>query len=1019
MNTQINMIKKSIKKDIAVIGISAEFSQAENVNAFWNELKEGNELISQYSDNEINKYLKSDNIKNNSPDFINVKSRIDSASFFDNDFFKFSNEEASLMDPQIRRFFEHVWIGLEDSGYNPITFKDKIGLYAAASDNLNWRAYVHSKKSKNVNPLLQNQISNKNHISTLVSYKLNLKGPSYYIDTACSSSLVALHLACRSLLLRECSMAVAGGVSINTTQNYGYEYVPGFIESKDGHCRAFDEDASGTVFGEGVGVVILKRLEDAIADNDNIYAVIKSSSTNNDGLHKIGYTAPSIDGQFECIKSALRAAKIEPESIGYIEAHGTGTKIGDAIEIEALNKVFNNNTNKYCKIGSVKTNIGHLDAASGIAGFIKTVLIVKNGIIPQSLNFESPNSEINFNEGPFSVNTELLKWKGIGEENIRRAGVSSFGIGGTNAHVILENFPELGEVSKHLRAYNLCFFSARSVKSLEVYEKRINDYLKINKPDIGDFCYTLLTGKAIFEFKKILIINEQGDVVFSKDNFTKHLQIIGKEELRPKVVFVFPGQGTQYVNMGRDIYENEPLFKTIVDEGLEIIERIKGKSLKSHLFNDKEEESLLNNTEYTQPLLFLLEYSLAKFLIALGLTPDYLIGHSLGEYTAACISEVFSFETAVKLIIGRSKLMGSTAEGGMLTINISYKEFSSGFKSNLDLAAINTGDSCVVSGSIEDIIIAEDFLNSKKISFIRLKTSYGFHSKMMDSIMNEFSFQFSDIIFKEPKYPFISNETGKIVKTNELVPNYWVNQMRKTVLYNDGVNYLLKQNESLRFLELGPGSTFSNLLKSQMKDKGRDVKGLSFIRNSREIIDDQNFFMKSLGELLLDGFFLNWNLYYGNENRSKISTPSYPFDHKIFPSRVDPLSQLDYNIPNEKKRFSTYSNQEELNGLGTKNLKILSDNPIEEELTSIWKDFFDISHIGLEEDFFDLGGDSLKAITMANRIMESFDVKLDQSDYHKFTTIRSLSLEIENAQIISKMTDDNDEDLENRNELKI
>ncbi|MGB3463894.1 MAG: polyketide synthase, partial [Cyclobacteriaceae bacterium] len=400
---------KSSKRDIAIIGMSGRFPKSDTIDDFWKNLIAGKELIRHYTDDDLVKAGVDQNLLDN-PGYVKSSCMIDDPENFDYSFFGYTKEEAALMDPQLRVLHEQVWKSLEDSGYDPFSYPHKIGSYFSASDNINWRNYVELSKGSNVNPFFVKHISNESSASRLISYSLNLKGPSYYIDTACSSSLAAVHLACRSLLLKECAMAVAGGVSIGSSENIGYMYEEGSILSKDGHCKAFDKNSTGTVVGEGVGVVVLKRLSDAVRDNDQIYCVIKSTSANNDGKLKVGYTAPSIQGQYDCIKTALQLAEATPGDISYIEAHGTATRLGDAVEIEALNKAFNYDTTFRCKIGSVKTNLGHADAAAGIAGLIKTALSVNRKMIPPSLHFKAENPEINFKSGPFQVNADLTEW---------------------------------------------------------------------------------------------------------------------------------------------------------------------------------------------------------------------------------------------------------------------------------------------------------------------------------------------------------------------------------------------------------------------------------------------------------------------------------------------------------------------------------------------------------------------------------------------------------------------------------
>ena len=487
------MKTKASKKDIAIIGMAGIFPESKNINELWGNLLAEKELVHFYDKNKLEKPFKEK--------YVYADALMPNSNNFDHTFFGFSKEEALYMDPQIRKFIEIAWTAIEDAGYNVNTMNKDVGVFTAASDNLNWRAFVNFSEAKTINSFYQGQIANKNYLNTLLSYNFGFTGPSYSISTACSSSLTAIHIACRHLLLRECSMAIAGGIRITSTIEKGYQYIEGMILSKDGHCRPFDENASGTIFGEGGGAVILKRLEDAIQDKDQIYAVIKASATNNDGANKIGFTAPGVEGQYNCIKKAQQFADIDPGSITFIEGHGTGTSLGDGIEINALNNAFKETEKESCPIGSIKSNLGHLDVASGVTGVIKASLAIRNKVLPASINYIKENKNIKFNEGPFYVNKKAIPLKNR-EESIR-AGVSSFGMGGTNAHVILEEFysdintePEKG--------YELLPFSAKSIVALKNYENNIIEFLNKTSEEIQNIAYTLKTGRVNFQKQRVL-----------------------------------------------------------------------------------------------------------------------------------------------------------------------------------------------------------------------------------------------------------------------------------------------------------------------------------------------------------------------------------------------------------------------------------------------------------------------------------------------------------------------------------
>jgi len=887
------MKRENRKKDIAIIGMSCTFSKSENPKEFWKNLIDGNELFEFYSDEEMLELgiKKSEDEKSN---FVPLNSFVESSDSFDYGFFGYTRDEANLMDPQIRILHEQVWKAIEDSGYDVSQYKEKIGLYLSASENKNWMAHTLMNQNENVDPFFLSQISNKEQISSLISYNLNLTGPSYFIDTACSSSLASTHLACRALLMRECSMALAGGVSFKTSKDSrGYYYQEGAIGSKDGFCKAFDKDSTGTIPGQGGAVVMLKRLEEAINDRDNIYAVIRASAVNNDGKRKVGYTAPSISGQSDCIKLAQKVANISHDTISYIEAHGTGTKLGDPIEIEALNNAFNFDTKHQCAIGSVKTNMGHLDTAAGVAGLIKTSLALKNKMIPPSLHFNEPNPEIGFNSGPFYVNSELQEWKHKNGLPLR-AGISSLGIGGTNVHLILEESPnvEQGSVS---RPFQLLPYSAKSKSSLGNFNLQLQEYIKNEKElDLSDLTYTLKTGRTDFKHRNYVVCKDRDEALTQLKNIEIDEQVSTVVNQRKNIVFMFPGQGSQYFEMAKDVYEEESYFKSIVNDGFEILNQITGQDYSKiigYLSDDAIDRDLINETYYTQPILFLIEYAFARLLMKWGIHPKYMIGHSLGEYVAACLAGVFSFEEALKIITKRADLMNKVEKGDMLGIGAPSDTIAPLLIEGISLAAINTKGSCVVSGNKEQIEKFTQILTSKEIPFSKLKTSHAFHSQMMDGILDEFEQELLKVNFMKPKYEFVSNITGEIINNNEATsPKYWVRHLRDTVNFSKGINFLLNKGDSI-FIEIGPGKTLSSFCRQSEGNFGSSTS-VSLIKHPKEVKDDNRFLTNALGQIWSQGVDIDWNGYYENEMRNKISIPTYSFDNYKLDFYVDPFEKL-------------------------------------------------------------------------------------------------------------------------------
>jgi len=565
--------------EIAVIGMAGRFPGAADIHEFWDNLKNGVESIPFYSDEELESQGVSPNLTGD-PFFVKTNGGVlEDKEYFDTAFFGYTPLEAEIMDPQVRLVHECAWASLENAGYNPESFGGLIGLYAGASPNFNWEVFSYmSDSSETLGKFLASQLIDKEFISAQVSYKLNLRGPSLSLYTACSTSLVAIHLACQGLLSGECDMALAGGAAIFTSPRRGYVYNEGMILSPDGHCRAFDAGAGGTVSGEGAAVVVLKSFEDAVKDGDHIYAVIKGSAVNNDGGQKVGFSAPSPEGQAEVIRAALHIAEVESESIGYIEAHGTGTRLGDPIEINALKLAFDSGEKQYCAVGSVKTNVGHLDTAAGVTGFIKTVLVLTHRLIPPTLHFKTPNPEIDFENSPFFVNTELKEWKR--GTNPLRAGVSSFGIGGTNAHVVLEEWTDRGRKTEK-SGHQLILLSAKTETALETKTGDLLNYFKENPTPgsaLRDVAYTLQVGRKAFTHRRMLVcpgVEEAVAALSDMDPGKIRTSVAGAST--PLMAFMFPGQGAQYVNMGRDLYETEPVFREEMDRCFDLLAPLMGR----------------------------------------------------------------------------------------------------------------------------------------------------------------------------------------------------------------------------------------------------------------------------------------------------------------------------------------------------------------------------------------------------------------------------------------------------------
>ncbi len=892
--------------EIAIISIAGRFPGAKNVEEFWQNLQKGVESIFFFSDEEllssgIEKAVLTD------PNYVKARAVLEDVELFDASFFAFNPREAEVTDPQQRLFLECAWQAIENAGYNCETYEKPIGVYAGTSINSYFFNLYSNKNLINSVDSFQLLIgSDKDFLTTRVSYKLNLEGPSYTVQTACSTSLVAVHLACQSLLNGECDMALAGGVSISASRKAGYFYKDGAIGSPDGHCRAFDAKAQGTVSGEGVGIVVLKRLEDALADGDFIHAVIKGSAINNDGAFKVSYTAPRIDTQAKVIRTAQVVAEVEPETITYIEAHGTGTSLGDPIEIAALTQAFRSSTEKkdFCAIGSVKTNIGHLDAAAGVTGLIKTVLALKHKQIPPSLHFEEPNPQIDFANSPFYVNTILSEWETNGIP--RRAGVSSFGIGGTNAHVILEEAPVL-ETSGASRPWQLLLLSAKTSTALETATANLATHLK-QHPDLNfaDVAYTLDVGRRAFDYRRILVCKDLEDAVTAlslqdqQQVFTHHQKLCNH---RP-VVFMFSGQGTQYVNMSKELYQSELIFKQQVDECSYLLKPHIGLDLRTVLYPEEEQiqqaTQQLLQTAITQPALFVIEYALAQLWMTWGVHPEAMIGHSIGEYVAATLAGVFSLEEALTLVAIRGRLMQQLPAGAMLAVPLSEKELKPLLSEKLSLAGSNAPSLCVVSGLTKAVNDLQNHLMEKGVDCTRLHTSHAFHSQMMDSIVEPFMAQVAKINLKVPQIPFVSNVTGTWITTVEATdPSYWARHLRQTVRFSEGIGELRQQPNQI-FLEVGPGRTLSSFVQQHLDGDTQVI--LSSLRHPKIQQSDLAFLLNTLGKLWLNGVQVNWSRFYAHERRHRIPLPTYPFEQQrywIEPSSIGEFKES-YNNDAQK-----------------------------------------------------------------------------------------------------------------------
>ncbi len=891
--------------DIAVIGMAGRFPGAPDLGVFWRNICGGVESIASFSPEEL---LEAgvDSALVGRPDYVPAAAILDDVECFDAAFFGYSPREAAILDPQHRLFLECAWQALEHAGYAATSYDGAISVYAGAGMNSYLLEHLYPSRAElaAASDLFQVQLGNdKDHLATKVSFKLNLKGPSLAVQTACSTSLVAIHLACQSLLNGESDMALAGGVAVALPQKSGYLYREGMILSPDGHCRAFDSRARGTVGGSGAGAVVLKRLAHALADGDTVYAVVRGSAINNDGAVKIGYTAPSAEGQRAVIAEALAVADVDPDTVTLIEAHGTGTALGDPIEVAALTQAFRSGTDRrgYCALGSVKTNVGHLDVAAGVCGFIKVVLALHHGVLPPSLHYEQPNPQIDFASSPFYVNTAAAPWDA--GDLPRRAGVSSFGIGGTNAHVILEQAPPPSPAATPLPD-QLLVLSAKTATALDAATAALAAYLR-DHPEIGlaDAAYTLQVGRAAMPYRRALVCRSRADLLARWGTGlvlpAGHAPGTGA----PAVVFLFPGQGAQHPGMAAGLYDDEPVFRRHLDRCAELLSPLLGTDIRTVIFERPETESTkdtndakssghdnstlntqhsqLTETRFAQPALFAVEYALAQLWMDWGVYPAAMIGHSVGEYVAACLAGVLSLEDALAVVAERGRLMGALPPGAMLSVPLSEAALRPLLTAELSLAAVNGAGQSVVAGPRPAVAALAGRLVAQGLAVRELRTSHAFHSAMMLPAQEPFARCMAGVRLRPPKIPFLSNLSGAWITSEQATdPRYWARQLTETVRFGEGLAVLL-QTPGQILLEVGPGRTLTSLA-AHHPARAPEQLALASLPHPRDPQSDRACLLGALAQLWVADVPVDWERHSDPATRRRAALPTYPFERQRF-----------------------------------------------------------------------------------------------------------------------------------------
>lgn len=862
----------SAPEGIAIVGMAGRFPGANSVDELWANLLAGRETIARFAPDQLSPLVPPELAGH--PRYVAARGVMADADRFDAGFFGIPPREALLMDPQQRVFLELCWNGLEHAGVDPQRFPGSIGVYAGTSNN-NYRKLVESRADlvQAAGEFAVMLASEKDYVATRVAHRLDLKGPALSIHTACSTSLVAIAQAWYALMSWQCDLALAGGINIVVPQESGHVPVEGGIESADGHCRPFDAQASGTLFSSGGAVVVLKRLDEAIAQGDMIWAVIRGVAVNNDGGDKASFGAPSVRGQTAVIRQALATAAVSADSIGYVEAHGTGTPLGDPIEIEALTRAFRADTaaNQYCWLGSIKSNFGHLVAAAGVTGMIKAALALRHGCIPPSLHYRLPNAEIDFEQTPFRVADREIAWpRG---DTPRRAGVSSFGVGGTNAHVVLEEAP-LPPSPAAGRAATLLVLSARSEESLRRRAASLVAALETRSDaELADIGYTLAMGRKPMATRACVVARSVADARERLARVDAHTAVA-----KPQLVFLFPGQGSQHANMARELVVSEPVFRDSFIRCCELASRHLGRDLRAFILPPSGDEATANvtlaETWCTQPALFAIEYALAELWESWGYVPTAMIGHSIGEYVAACRAGVFSLEDAIALVVARGAAMFAQPIGAMLAVRLGEAELMPRLPVGVEIATLNAPAMTVVAGTDTAIDAFAAELTRDGVAATRLRVSHAFHTKLMEGALPLFRRAFDGLRLNSPQCAFYSCVSGAPVTAEEAMsPDYWCRQLRQPVRFADALGHALAQGATL-CLEVGPGQALTGLARGMSGGRGRAIASLGPANQPGDATEQ---LARAMGECWCMGVEPDWARYYAGQLRRRVDLPGYPF----------------------------------------------------------------------------------------------------------------------------------------------
>jgi phthiocerol/phenolphthiocerol synthesis type-I polyketide synthase E len=1007
---------------IAIIGMSARFPGAPDLRSYWDNLRAGRESIETLDEASL---LASgvDPSALADPSYVRVAPVLRGIDQFDAPLFDISPAEARQLDPQHRLFLECAWEAIEHGGYRSAATDLSVGVYGSSTistymlNNLiHLPAMRRGRDGLNLATMQICVANDKDFLSTRVSFKLDLRGPAYTVQSACSSSLVAVHVACQALLARECDLALAGGASVKVPQHVGYFYEPGAIVSPDGHCRAFDAEGNGTVFGSGVGVVLLRRLDDALVAGDHIWAVIRGSAANNDGSLKMAFTAPSVEAQARVIEEALDIAGVSADTISYVEAHGTGTNLGDPVEVAALTQAFRATTQRkqYCAIGSVKTNVGHLETAAGIAGLIKVALMLHHKEIPATLHFKRPNPQLDLDNSPFFVNAVLRPWDDAGAAP-RRAGLTSLGVGGTNVHLVLEEAPPPAPAAA-TTPWQLLTLSAHSAASLDEVTRSLGAFASARADiSLADVAYTLHVGRVPLRHRRIAVCRDTADAARVLSG-AEPARLLTRLEDRPSppVVFMFPGQGTQYPNMGLELRSADPTFRTWVDTCADILRPALGRDLRSVLYPTaaglEAAAAELEQTALTQPALFVVEYALARAWMERGVTPGVLMGHSVGELVGACLAGVFSLEDALGLIALRGQLVQGLPLGSMLSVAASPEAVTRLMSERLSIAAVNEAGRCVVSGPTEDIDECARALAAAGIEGRRLHTSHAFHSAMLEPVLDGFAQAVARVRRSAPTLRCLSNVTGTWMTDDQAQdPRYWAQQLRRPVRFADQLGCALSEGPAV-LLEVGPGRSLARFAQAHPA-RSPDHAVVPSMRHASESGSDWAALLGALGQAWLHGVTVDWRGHWGAERRRRQPIPTYCFDRQRYwiDAAPEPRARgVNAAVEPEVADPVAPIAGADVSGAGRPELSTPYAAPrsaTEETLVQIWGELLGIGRIGIYDNFFELGGDSVLGVQVAGKA-NACGMRLSPKHLFDYQCVAELAAAIDDGRASSAAAQD-------------